>query len=325
MLKIRSFLKLVRIHTSSLTQGGVIIAAILAGERRIPILIAYALWAILFHAVGFVDNNIEDYEHDRNDLAKRHFPLVTGEVTLKQAKTFCYSGMLLAFLLGVFMAEFRLLPIAFLLLTFTFGRLYNALSKRSIFSPVYISGSFTSLVLFAYYSRYGGCDLNSLIALFTLYTFFLMFWQIAWEGYIKDIESDKVNLLRVIGCKVQSGIFEPSIIGKIFGWIFRLPTIIIGLAILYVTGGELIAWLGFAAFSAGVLYSAHKLVKKRRYNHGETVMLCAVTEVLVYFSIVLALHGVLGTISTLTLIFYPIIWFITLNRITWKTWITPKV
>ena len=54
-------------------------------------------------------------------------------------------------------------------------------------------------------------------------------------------------------------------------------------------------------------------------------MYCAVTEVLVYFSIVIALHRVLGTLATLTLIFYPIIWFITLNRLTWKTWITPRV
>jgi len=134
-----------------------------------------------------------------------------------------------------------------------------------------------------------------------------MFWQ------IKDIESDRVNLLRVIGCKVQSGIFEPSTLGKIFGWGFRIPTIIIGLAILMVTGGELVAWLGFAALSAGVLYSAYRLVKKRRYNHGETVMYCAVTEVLVYFSVVLAMYRVLGTLATLTLIFYPILWFITLN------------
>jgi len=325
MLKIRSFLKLVRIHTSSLTQGGVLLAAILAGERRIPILIAYALWVILFHAVGFVDNNIEDYKHDKEDPAKKHFPLVTGEVSLKQAKAFCYTGMLSAFLLGVWMAEFRLLPVAFLTLTFTFGRLYNTLSKRSIFSPVYISGSFTSLVLFAYYSRYSGCDFNPLIMLFTLYTFFLMFWQIAWEGYIKDIESDRINLLRVIGCRVQNGTFKPSTLGKIFGWGFRLPTIIIGLAILYVTGGEMVAWIGFVALSASVLYSAHRLVKKRRYDHGETVMFCAVTEVQVYFSIVLALKKVLGTPATLTLIFYPIIWFITLNRITWKTWITPRV
>jgi len=55
---------------------------------------------------------------------------------------------------------------------------------------------------------------------------------------------------------------------------------------------------------------AYKLVKKRRYNHGETVMYCAITEVLVYFSIVFALCGVLGTIVTLTLIFYPILWFV---------------
>jgi len=233
--------------------------------------------------------------------------------------------MLLAFLLGAWMAEFRLLPVAFLLLTFTFGRLYNALSKRPIFSPVYISGSFTSLVLFAYYSRYKEYDFNPLIMLFTLYTSFLMFWQIAWKGYIKDIESDKVNLLRVIGCKVMNGTFEPSTLGKIFGWGFRLPIIIIGLAILYVTGGELVTLLGFAAIPASVLYNSDKLVKKRRYNHGETAMYCAVTEVPVYFSIVLAPHRVLGTLATLTLIFYPVLWFITLNRITWKTWITPRV
>jgi len=122
----------------------------------------------------------------------------------------------------------------------------------------------------------------------------------AWEGYIKDIESDKINLLRIIGCKIWSGTFKPSNIGKIFGWGFRLPTIIIGLAILFVTGGELITSLGFATLSVGVLYSAHKLVKKRRYNHGETVMYCAVTEVLVYFSIVIALHRVLGTLATNT-------------------------
>jgi len=325
MLKFRSFLKLIRIHTSCLTQGGVLLAAILAGERRIPILIAYALWAILFHAAGFVDNNIEDYEHDRKDPAKMHFPLVTGEVTLKQAKTFCYTGMLSAFLLGVLMAEFRLLPVVFLLLTFTFGRLYNALSKISIFSPVYISGSFTSLVLFAYYSRYSECDLNPLIALFALYTFFLMFWQIAWEGYIKDIESDKVNLLRILGCKINDGVFEPSLKGRIFGWSLRIPTIIIGAIMLTVTNGDWIAWMGFITLSICVLYSTYKLVERRKHDHGKTVMFCAVTEVLVYFSIVVALYGVLGTIATLTLILYPILWFMALNRITWRTWITPRV
>jgi len=113
-----------------------------------------------------------------------------------------------------------------------------------------------------------------------------MFWQIAWEGYIKDIESDKVNLLRVLGCKINDGVFEPSFLSSIFGWGFRLPTIIIGLAILFVTGGELIAWLGFAALLASILYSSNKLVKKRRYNHGEIVMYCAVTEVLVSWPLV---------------------------------------
>jgi len=135
----------------------------------------------------------------------------------------------------------------------------------------------------------------------------------------------KVNLLRVIGCRVWNGTFELSTLGKIFGWGFRIPTIIIGLALLWVTGGEMVVWLGCAALSAGVLISAHKLVKKRRYKHGETVMHCAVTEALVYFSIVLALYEILGILAVITLIVYPILWFIALNRVTWETWITPRV
>ena len=93
-----------------------------------------------------------------------------------------------------------------------------------------------------------------------------MFWQIAWEGYIKDIESDKVNLLRVIGCRVYSGTFEPSTLGKIFGWIFKLPTIIIGFIILMVTGGRWYVWLMFTILSLAISYSAYKLVERRVYD-----------------------------------------------------------
>ena len=60
-MKIRPFLKLIRIHTSSPTQGGVLLAAILAGERRIPIFIAYALWVILVPSSSFQDSSSSLY------------------------------------------------------------------------------------------------------------------------------------------------------------------------------------------------------------------------------------------------------------------------
>ena len=152
-----------------------------------------------------------------------------------------------------------------LFLAIGFGLLYNRTCKVSVLSPIWISFSFSILFLLPYFSL--RVELTLPIVLVFLYALFLMYWQISWEGYIKEFGVDKVNLLQRMGCRLNDGYFVPSLRARTFGWAFRVPTLIVGTLIWFVLGGELYSLLGYALLSLGVVFSTHQLIKRRKYEN----------------------------------------------------------
>ena len=318
------WLRLIRIHTASLTQPVILLGLVLAdvriGWRWIP----YALFAVIYHAGGFLQNNILDFRHDKLDPAKAHFPLISGEVSLGHAKGLFTGLTVLTLLLGLGLSQGRWLSIIFLISVMGFGWLYNYRCKRDVLSPAYIAAAFVSLPVFSYFAH--ALRLTPLVIWTLSYIAFLMLFQIAVEGYMKDIQSDKVSLLKRLGTTYhEDGRVEVGFRTKLLAWSLKVPGLILFIIIWRLSGSDTYSlWLGLT-FASGIGGASYMLLKSGMFDNRKRVRLCAIIEVLSYILLVIALQGKMGWSTAIFFIFYPIGWFILLNRLTWNTWITPRV
>lgn len=310
-----------------------ILGYLLAGGSNLLFVGLWALWGVLYHAWGFLQNNLRDYQHDKADPSKQNFPLVKGVVSYRLASKIDDWLFALTVVMGVVLGVGLAPGLGgglFLLTGLTFGTLYNKYSKRSLLAPFYISLAFSSLPLISYFATTSRVTLS--IVLLWAYVFFLMMWQISYSGYLKDIDSDKVNLLRKLGMGIvkekNNGTIHlaPSRRTELYGYFLRLSTIFLLVPlitlyspILWVVLAELL--LTFIMLSVG----ADLVFLSGIWDHHRAVMKMALVEILVYYSLVVALTGLLGMPWVIFLLAYPTVWFSVFNRIAWKTVVTPRV
>lgn len=318
------WLRLLRIHTSSLTQPVVLLGLVLAGVKVGWMYPVFALFAVIYHAAGFIQNDIYDHRQDQSDPAKKHFPLVTGEISIKQARLLYIILTLLLLLGGLKLSNGRPAAILALIGAVLFGILYNVRSKTDLFSPLYIAAAFVILPVFSFYSY--ARHLNSLTLAVIGYLFFLMLFQIGVEGYMKDLSADRVSLLHRLGTQtLPDGTLHVSTATRWFAWMLRLPALILMVIIASLAGTSPLGLILACLFMLGNGWATVRLLRGGRYNQHKRVRFCAIIEVFTYSQLICALQGLLGWTGTAVFILYPYIWFLILNQLTWKTWITPRV
>lgn len=329
LLTLRNWLTFLRIHTSNLSQVGAILGVLIAGVRDIPTLILFAVWGFFYHAWGFTDNNLCDYEHDLKDPAKQHFALIKGDISLYQAKIVNALLFLPTLFFGLYLSH----PIsehptafAFLMLAIVSGLLYNRTCKKSLLAPIHITIAFTALPLFSYFTV--ASTFSMPMVLVGAYTILLMLFQIAFEGYLKDIESDPVNLLRRLGAYTYDMGKSLYLGEQIYFWLtMKTATVLIGYKIVVTVQSDLIAELTFYILSTFVfiLLTLLAFYPDGTFDNKLVTKNAARMEIVTYFALIVALQGLLGWIIVAILMLYPILWFLGLNKLTWKTWLRPKV
>jgi len=328
----RNWLSFLRIHTSNLTQVGALLGPVLAGVTNIPLLIIFAAWGLLYHAWGFTDNNIQDYEFDVKDPAKQHFALVRGAIPLPKAKLvnrLLFVGTLVLGLVLTYPITSHPTAFAFLILSITAGLLYNRTCKRSLMATLYIVLAFTSISLFTYFTQ--AETFNVSIIFVAVYTILLMAFQIGYEGYLKDFGSDPVNLLRHWGARIAD---SKIVLGKQkFFWLgLKIGALLLGLWFIFLPTIEtnqvtivvdVSALLFMLLFIVILVFFAETF--EQPYDNKKETSYAAKIEILTYFALIIALTRVIGVYAALVLLVYPIAWFIALNYATWKTLLRPKV
>ena len=321
-VRLRNWLTFLRIHTSNLTQVGAMLGPLLAGVRNVPLLVIYLLWGLCYHAWGFTDNNIQDYAYDKQDPAKQHFALVKGAIPIGKARLVNQVFFVPVLLVGLWFGYSNPASLAFLGLSITAGMLYNRTCKKSLLAPVYITVAFTSIPLFTYFSQTTAWNLPIIIV--AIYTVFLMLFQIAFEGYLKDLQSDPVNLLRTWGATVKDGKLDLGLQGVL--WVLvKFGNILVGFCYFAaINNVESTAFLlyGFLGVAIAIAYT---MLAHEDYNNKRVTSNAARMEILTYFALIAALEPVFGWTITATLFVYPILWFACLNYLSWKTILRPKV
>lgn len=299
----------------------VILGAIIGGVRDPATLALFALFAVLYHFFGFLDNNLCDLQWDKKDPAKKHFPLVSGEISPKTAKIVDFFLIIVTLALGIFLAK-TVTAFAFLILSLVSGMLYNRTCKLTLDAPVYIVLAFTSLPLFSYFTV--AQELSFVMFLVAIFSSFAMAFQIGTEGYAKDIKTDPVNLLRSLGTTVKRGKLHLGKKSYLLSLGLKVSGLVVGIEIWRASGSGFISMFLVFLSALGISMVFVKLLDEK-YDNVKITKNAALMEILTYFLLIFSLQGILGWETVGFFIGYPLIWFILMNKITWGTLLRPRV
>jgi len=279
------------------------------------------LLSVPIHYFSFGHNSLMDYWYDIHDRFKKHHPLITGEISLSSAHKVIHSGAVLTCLaLIVLTVLFSPLPtaaLACLMLYIVFGHAYNdGLDKHTIHSWVPISLCFTFLPLYGWFM--GHSELGIKPAIIGLASFSIIFWQIAVSGNLKDIEADRVNLLRTLGLRIVFGevrVSKKSMYFMYSALVFKvialitliqlftdLPTAIIPSVLLGLAVGA----------SINELKIEGKVWDRIR---GKTILAMSFVEI---FSIYAMLYALVEPLTATAIAIVGVAYFFTVNKLIWK-------
>lgn len=308
-----------RIHTASLTIPVLIISALLSGYSY-PYIIGFAVFALLFHGVGFALNNIADYDYDVQDPYKKHFPLITGKINYRNATMSDTIGLIIVAVYGMVLSH-GVVSVVLLSLAIIFGIVYNFRNKTSKYAQIYISLSFSLLIPYVMFGR----DDTIVMILYTVFAFFTMMYQIGVSGYIKDVEVPQYNMMSAMGMKLIGGQIMFSQKNRTYAAILRIIVIISGAVVIYFGKNAIVYLIPFAMVQILTVIHGNKLVTTQRWIRNVMLKRMSMVEILNYMSIAVGLGAYYGPWWVIFLIVFPMVWFVSFNRIFYGTSMFPRV
>jgi 4-hydroxybenzoate polyprenyltransferase len=259
---------------------------------------------------------------DFTDPSKQHHPLIKGTVSLHEAKNVILWGLGVATTIFVaftlLAAENLPFAIASLFLYYVWGSLYNeGLSKESPFGFLSISLCFTFLATWAWFLSHS--TVNMLGLFYVAYVFCTILFQIAFSGFVKELEiKERSNLLVKMGAKVnaESGLkrFVP---GKswVFAWLFKGLNLFFGVLLL-LENFNTVKLVIFVLLSLAIFHRLHQLTKPRLYIRGKELLSMSIMEIL---TIYLVPWLMLDPLTVIILEIIGVVYFFGINKCLWAT------
>lgn len=329
MANFRDILSFSRIHTASLTMPVLIIAAVVAGYNVFYVML-FAVFAFTFHFTGFSMNNLADYEHDKRDPYKQHFPLVSGKINYSNAMMVNVITIMASYAYGIMLVHTSLVPVMFVSIGFFTGVAYNFTNKRSKAGPVLISFSFSMLIPFVMLS--GGHHNYIITGLYTAFAFMTMMYQISISGYIKDVETPQYNMMQKMGMRLIGGQIMFSDANRTYAMGLRIVTFFMGMAIVlfarphFITEATMFGYvLLYVMIQVVVFDLSSRMLRNQRWMRDRFLKSMSMIEILNYFSIAILFGLLYGILWVLFLLIFPIVWYVLFNRIMFGTRLFPRV
>ncbi|MEM2941392.1 MAG: UbiA family prenyltransferase [Thermoproteota archaeon] len=300
---------------------------VLAGGNNPITGVGWLLFGLLWHYVGFLQNNILDYEYDRRDPEKQHFPLVSGRIKLVDAVVVESVGLIVLAVSGLLLGGRNTYSTTFLIAGIVSGTLYNLTSKKTLLKPIPIAICFASLPAISYTSVRPP-DTTMWLLFFAVFTTIL--YQIGFSGELKDIRQGERNILLRLGSLKNVAVYAIALKSTNIATILTLG---------YATseGTETLTRLSALtiALLASILLIDITVKQLKDYekavdmteewrDRDKALKNMSYVEILTYITLIISLTPVLGTTSPLYILL-PIAWFAAMNRIIFGTTSYPKV
>jgi len=324
---------LFRAQTGFATYYTIVIPYLLAGGNYVTSLLLIPP-ALILHYATFGHNSVMDYWYDVKDIHKQHHPLVSGVLRLSEAHKAIHSMLVVIFTVFV-LVTLLTSPRAELALTFllgyaVFGHAYNdGLDKNTAHSWIPISLCFTCLGIYGWFLASSNVTLPLLLLSVVMFT--SIFYQIAFEGNLKDIcvENTLLNrLAREVVCKYEGGRTKIKYLGVTFGWLrVFVDTGIILSTIVFVGGGipAIVILLVLTSIQTSLISGLTSKVRVG-IDRDEMLEYFGRVEALQFFRMMtVIIRDVTSLIMYVVLVTLGVCYFILMNKVLWGSRWGPKV
>lgn len=319
MNKFIAYAKLLRIPGLGGLAIPPVIGAITVGELDLYKLLILFIIGSLAAIYGFILNDYADVKLDKLVKELRGKPLVSGDVSLKNAIAICVLCILFSFLFifllwqGETLDDYKFAAIICIVLAGVFGSIYDLYGKKIVGSDFLVAISVAFVFLLGAFS-FGEPTI------FTWVVFLLTFNNIlhmnAVEGGIKDADHDHImgvkNIALSSGVKVDGKrIFIPHGF-KAFGIGIRLFSAVLLFIPFVFYGYDYYLWqiVILALAILGVLYFSVKLLTIKTFERNTIRRYISLQSFLRYSLVPIMLISFIGIQNSIILIIFPIVWYI---------------
>jgi 4-hydroxybenzoate polyprenyltransferase len=319
MNKVAAYAKLLRLPGIGALGTTTLIGAISVGEYDLLNLSIVFLIGSFSAVFGFLLNDYADVELDNlvDDLKKK--PLVSGDVSKRSALMMAILLILLTFFLISILYynkpidSNKLVAIICIILAGILGSVYDLYGKKIVGSDFLVSISMSFVFLFGALS-FGQPTIITWI-IFIL-TFNQAIHMNAVEGGIKDADHDYkmgvTNMALSSGVKVEgNNLIIPNIF-KAFGFGIRLFSAVLLFTPFVFFGYNYYSWqiILLAALTFILLALSVKFLTMKIFERSKIRKIIGVQSFLRYSLVPIMLIPIIGTLTSVILIIFPIFWYI---------------
>lgn len=323
------FLRQTRFSTAGMSLSIGAIALLIAGAPASPLTICYLMFMVLSHCVWFSHNNVCDYNIDRNDPDKAHFPLVDGSLKLEPTRTLTQLALLFMACFYVCttiqFAEHIPLPLVLFGLSFLSGYIYNTRYKHNLWAqPLYPAAY--SLITISMYCSFHRCPSLELMTYATALWITLM--TVGMVGSLKDLNTDPKNIARLDGTRIIHNHLHLSLRIR---WFFMAAAFFFSAVCASMfkhdPPGENTPHLALFAGCMVLIIAASFSFDNEDAIHSRRrlIRIAAVLEAASFLMILISLYPRHPPWKLFTIYAIPVVWLLIGNRLTWGTLVEPNV
>jgi 4-hydroxybenzoate polyprenyltransferase len=316
---IKDYLRMFRAQTAPATILLILVPYLTIASLFSLEALTIGLFALFAHWISFGHNSLMDTAYDVKDPSKQHHPLVAGRISIHAAHNVIHWSLcglaVAATILSLTVSPNPFMALTSVFLWFVFGCSYNSgLSKECLLGFLPISICFTAMGAWGWFLSHS--SLNTTGWLYLGYIFFLILFQIAYEGHLKELEiKERSNILVKMGASVNGQKrFAP---GKswIFAWLIKGFNLFFG-ALLLLENFNTVRLMIFVLLSLAIFHRLHQLTKPRLYIRNKELLSMSIMEIL---TIYLAPWLILDPITTIILEVIGVAYFFGINKAIWAT------
>lgn len=311
-----------------------VIAALTVGVSDFCDLLILFIIGAFAGIYGFILNDYADVELDKLVKELRSKPLVSGDISRKNAVGICVFLILLSFLFifilwrGEVFDEYKFAAVISIFLAGTLGSIYDLYGKKIIGADFFVAISMGFVFLFGAFSV-------GIPTLLTWIIFLLTFNQTlhmnAVEGGIKDSDHDFIrgvnNIALSSGVKVDGNkIFIPGHF-KAFGMGIRLFSAFLLFTPFVFFGYEYYLWqiIILALTTLGMIYFSIKLISIKKFERDAIRKYIGLQSFLRYSLVPIMLISTIGILYSVILIIFPILWYIIFTSLIGEKLFKPRM
>jgi 4-hydroxybenzoate polyprenyltransferase len=274
---------------------------------------------------GFVLNDYIDVATDNLSEELTQRPLVKGSIPRLNALYISISGIIIAYIIIILSIVFNIfIQNIVSLFVFTvavlFAAIYNVYGKKFPGSDVFVAGAT------AIYCVFGALavskSITNLTWIVTIVTFFQVLYLNAIIGGLKDADHDYKlgvkNIALTLGVTVKEKHLIIPLSFKILALLIRSSSLIfIFIPIFVFTDFVFEPWqpIIMIVMFIGVFYSTIKMINLKKFIRNDLRKLISIQAFLRYSIVPVMLLSLTGYYLGIFLIFFPVLWYITFNKI----------